>query len=190
MAVGIYGGSFDPIHLGHLITTQIVFEKRSLEKIIFIPSYISPLKQDSNALSYEHRCKMVELAIKSDPNFEMNDYEVKKGEVSYTIDTLIYLKNIYEELELIIGLDNLVVFEKWKNPDEIFNLAKIVVMVRHQDNLEIKRNRFFEQAIFVNTPNIEIASSDIRKRIRENLPIDFLVPGPVVDYIVKNNLYR
>ncbi len=190
MAVGIYGGSFDPIHLGHLITTQMVFEKRSLDKIIFVPSYISPLKLDAKAIDVEHRCKMVQLGIKSNPHFELSDYEIRKGDVSYTIDTLIHFKKIFSEIELIIGLDNLVVFEKWKNPDEIFELAKVIVMVRHQDNLEIQKNRFFEKVYFVDTPTIEISSTDIRKRIKENLPIDFLVPNQVADYIIKNNLYK
>ena len=190
MAVGIYGGSFDPIHIGHLITTRAVLEKRGLEKIIFIPNHISPLKQDGNALADIHRLRMVELAIKSFSYFEVSDYEILKGDVSYSVDTINHFKNFYEDLELIIGFDNLVVFDKWKQPEVIFELAKVIVMTRHSDEPEIIKNRFFEKAIFINTPNIEIASTEIRNRVRNNLPIDFLVTPEVSEYIRNNNLYK
>jgi nicotinate-nucleotide adenylyltransferase len=190
MAVGIYGGSFDPIHFGHLITTQSVFEKRGLDKILFIPSHISPLKQDICATDDYHRFKMAELALSPFPFFEVSDFEIKKNDVSYTIDSLRYFKNFYDEIELIIGFDNLAVFDKWQNPDEIFEIAKVIVMMRHMDNIQTGRNKYFEKAILIDTPNIEISSTDIRSRIKENLPIDYLVPTAVKEYISKNNLYR
>lgn len=187
--VGILGGTFDPIHNGHLITAQYVLEKRNLGKIIFIPCYISPHKTNLNTSEPEHRLNMVKLAVSNLPYFDYSDYEMKSKGISYTYNTLLYLKEKYRKIELIIGYDNLLVFEKWNQPDEILRLATLVVMKRKTD-IEEKRNRFFEKAILVDTPTIEISSTDIRERVRNNLPIDFLVPENVKKYIYKVSLYR
>lgn len=187
--IGIFGGTFDPIHNGHLITAQYVLEKRNLEKIIFIPCFISPHK--TNLISSEpiHRLQMIKLAVDSLPYFDYSDYELKSEGISYTYNTLLYLSEKYTSLELIIGYDNLLVFDKWNKPDEILELATLVVMKRKTD-IEEKRNRFFEKAILVDTPTIEISSTDIRERVRNNLPIDFLVPENVKKYIYETNLYK
>mgnify|MGYP000306633674 CR=1 FL=1 len=187
--IGIFGGTFDPIHNGHLITAQYVLEKRNLEKIIFIPCFISPHK--TNLVSSEpiHRLQMIKLAIDSLPYFDYSDYELKSEGISYTYNTLLYLSEKYSSLELIIGYDNLLVFDKWNKPDEILELATLVVMKRKTD-IEEKRNRFFDKAILVDTPTIEISSTDIRERVRNNLPIDFLVPESVKKYIYETNLYK
>jgi len=190
MSIGLYGGSFDPIHFGHLITTQAVLEKRNLDKIIFMPSYISPLKQDSVIVEDCHRLEMVRLATSQFPQFLVSDLEINKKTVSYTFDTLLELKNKYSDIELIIGLDNLLVFEKWHNPDKIFQMCKVIVMKRLADDLGTKRNKYFEKAIFAETPNIEISSTEIRNRVKNNLPIDFLVPARVSEYIYQNGLYK
>lgn len=187
--IGIFGGTFDPIHNGHLITAQYVLEKRNLEKIIFIPCFISPHK--TNLVSSEpiHRLEMIKLAINNIPYFDYSDYELKSEGISYTYNTLLYLSEKYSSLELIIGYDNLLVFDKWNKPDEILELATLVVMKRKTD-IEEKRNRFFDKAILVDTPTIEISSTDIRERVRNNLPIDFLVPESVKKYIYETNLYK
>ena len=111
--IGVYGGSFDPIHIGHLVTTRFVYEQRDLGKIIFMPCNISPLKTSNALSSPEHRLKMLELALEPFPFFEVSDYEILKGDVSYTLDTLLELKKTYDSIELIIGYDNLVIFYKW-----------------------------------------------------------------------------
>lgn len=190
MAIGLYGGSFDPIHIGHLITTQSVLEKRKLEQIIFVPSHISPLKQDAKPIADFHRLEMVKLAIENNPQFSFSDSEIQKENISYTIDTLLELKKKYAEIELIIGFDNLCVFDKWYKPEEIFELAKVVVMKRDVDNLSITKNSYFDRAIFVDTPTIEISSTDIRNRVKNGLPIDYLVPHKVKEYISQNRLYK
>lgn len=187
--IGILGGTFDPVHNGHLITAQYVLEKRNLDKIIFIPCYISPHKTELISSSAEHRLNMVKLAIDKIPYFDYSDYELKAEGVSYSYNTLLYLSEKYESLELIIGYDNLLVFDKWYQPDEIIRLASLVVMKRKTD-IEEKRNRFFEKAVLLDTPTIEISSTDIRERVKNNLPIDFLVPESVKKYINETNLYR
>ncbi len=189
-AVGIFGGSFDPIHHGHLITAQDVLIKRKLEKIILVPCYISPHKAALSYTSPEHRLNMVRLAVQDHPFFEVSEFEINKHDISYTYDTLVEFSKIYEEMELIIGFDNLLSFDLWKNPDGILEFAKLVVLKRHFEQKVKTHNKYFGKAVFVDSPTIEISASEIREKIRNNLPIDFLVPEAVKNYIFEHNLYR
>ncbi|MCA0387428.1 MAG: nicotinate-nucleotide adenylyltransferase [Bacteroidetes bacterium] len=191
MAVGLFGGTFNPVHFGHLITSQRVKELRNLDKIILMPCNISPFKtKKPDILDGEKRIKMLELAIGENPSYEISDYELKKGGVSYTYDTIVHIKKSYPDIELIIGFDNILDFHKWYKPEEIVKEAKLIVLTRKTDNREMKnKNSFFSEAIFVESPMIEISSTGIRERIREGLPIDFLVPRLVVEYIKKEKLY-
>ncbi len=188
--VGILGGSFDPIHLGHLITSYDVLEKRNLEKIIFVPCHISPHKTDQKPTEDNHRLNMVKLAIEQYPYFESSDYEIRKGEVSYTYNTLVELKKSYDQIELIIGFDNLIVFDKWFRPDDILQLATVVVMKREIDNVPVKHNKYFDSVILLETTLIDISSTEIRERVKNNEPIDYLVPSKVKEYISKHGLYK
>ena len=187
--VGIFGGTFDPIHLGRLITAQSVREIRNLEKIIFIPAFISPHKSDAKTSSAEDRLNMIKLAVDGIPFFDYSDMEIEKGGVSFTIDTLRELKNTYEELEFIIGYDNIFSFHTWKDPDEIMKLAKIIVLKRKSSHPPQFKNKYYHQAVFVQTRGIEISATDLRERVKNGLPINFLVPPTVMEYINKHNLY-
>ena len=187
--IGIFGGTFDPIHLGHLITAQYVLEQRKLQKIIFIPCNISPHKTMIKSTTSFHRLKMLRIALKDYPYFEYSAYEIDKGEISYTLDTLNELKKNYSEIELIIGFDNLISFDTWREPDKILELAKLVVMKRSVEK-EVKQiHKYFGEAIYVQTPTIEISSTEIRRRIIANKPITGLVPEKVKEYIQQFNLY-
>lgn len=188
--IGIYGGTFDPIHMGHLITAQFILEERNLNKIVFIPAYISPHKTQVLSVEGMHRIEMVKLAIDGYKYFQYSDYEINKGGVSYTIDTLHELKKKYEDIELIIGYDNLLSFDTWHKPDEIVTLAKLLVLKRKIGGDINQFNKYFSEAKFIDSPTIEISSTSIRERIRKNLPIDFLVPEKVKEYIISNNLYK
>ena len=188
--VGILGGTFDPIHAGHLITAQSVKEIRSLDKIIFVPAFISPHKTDIRTAGAEHRLNMLKLAIQGIEYYEWSDIEIKAESVSYTVETLKYFKNKFEHLELIIGYDNLIKFDTWKEPDEIIKLAALVVMKRNNTEEPKVKNKYFESAVFVDSPVVEISSSVIRERISNNLPVDFLVPLKVNKYIKETNLYK
>lgn len=188
--IGLFGGTFDPVHYGHLISAQSVLEERNLEKIILMPCHISPHKINRKSASHKDRLEMLKLAINNDQRFGISDFELMREGVSYTIDSLRILKQEYDNIELIIGLDNLLVFEDWKEPDEIFNLANVLILNR-KEGLEIKKqNKYFDRAIFLETPIIEISSSEIRRRIALNLPITFLTSPEVEQYIKKNGLYK
>ena len=188
--VGIFGGSFDPIHFGHLITTTFVYEFRNLEKVIFIPNYISPLKTDLKPTNAYHRLNMLKIAIEQYPFFTYSDNEVTKDEISYTVNTLLELKKSYENIELIIGYDNLIVFDKWRLPEKILQLAKVIVMKRKTDTPPSYKNKFFDQAIIIDTPTVDISSTDIRTRVSQGRSIDYLVPEKVKEYIYQNRLYK
>lgn len=188
--IGIFGGTFDPIHNGHLITAQSVKEIRNLEKIIFIPAFISPHKQDADPSRAKHRLNMLELAIEDIPFFECSDFEIKQHTISYTIDTLREFKKYYDKIDLIIGYDNIFQFHTWKEPDEILKLANVVVLKRKSSHPLDFVDKYVEAANFVQTRGIEISATDIRNRVHNGLPIYYLVPEKVLDYIFKNNLYK
>lgn len=188
--VGIFGGTFDPIHNGHLITAQSVKEIRNLEKIIFIPAYISPHKQHAKASSAQHRLNMLKLAVDDIPFFEYSDFEINQHTISYTIDTLREFKKSYDEIDLIIGYDNIFQFHTWKEPDEIFRMANVVVLKRKSSHPLDFVDKYVEAAHFVETRGIEISATDIRNRVHGDLPIYYLVPEKVLEYISKNKLYK
>ena len=188
--VGILGGTFDPIHLGHLITAQALLEIRNLEKIIFIPCSISPHKKNIRHSEAKHRINMVKLAVKGIPYFSYSEIEIKRGGISYMVDTLMELKKSFNKIELIIGFDNIEKFYTWKEPDKLLKLAKLIVMKRETEKEILVKDKYYKSAIFVKTPAIEIQSTDIRKRLKKNLPIDFLITKEVKNYILKNNLYK
>lgn len=188
--VGIFGGTFDPVHFGHLITARAVLEIRDLDKIVFIPANISPHKTDSTSSAAEYRLKMLQLAIDGISYFTISDIELNREGVSYTIDTLKTLKEKYKEIELIIGEDNLQSFHTWKNPEEILKLSKLTVLKRKFDRSSAVNHDYIEKAEFVETPVIEISGSKIRERTKNDLSIDFLLPENVKKYILKNNLYK
>jgi nicotinate-nucleotide adenylyltransferase len=190
MKVGIFGGTFDPIHYGHLITAVAVKEIRNLDKIIFIPSFIAPHKTDRISSPPEHRIEMLKIAIKGIPYFDYSDYEIKKEGVSFTIDTLKFLKNKYDDIELIIGYDNLLDFRNWKDPDEILKLIKLVVLKRKVQNEPIEKDKFYYASEIIETPTIEISATTIRERVKNNQPVNFLVPDAVMEYIKHFNLYK
>ncbi len=188
--IGIFGGTFDPIHHGHLITAQSVKEIRELDKIIFMPAYISPHKQHAKASSAQHRLNMLKIALDEIPFFECSDYEIKQQTISYTIDTLREFKKYFDEIDLIIGYDNIFQLHTWKEPDEILKLSNIIVLRRKSSYPIDYLDKYVEAALFVKTRAIEISATDIRNRVHANLPIHYLVPKNVEDYIYKNNLYK
>ena len=186
--VGLFGGTFDPIHLGHLITAQSVMEIRNLSQIIFVPTSTSPLKQEIESASTIHRLEMTKLAIQNFKSFSVSDFEINKSGISYSIDTIKHFKKLHSNLELIIGYDNFSVFDKWIKWEEILELVNVVVLRRFFENSGQSRLNS-DKFIFVDSPTIQISSTDIRKRHINNLPIDLLVQPEVLNYIKFNNLY-
>lgn len=198
MKIGIMGGTFDPIHTGHLIIGEYARTTLNLDKIIFVPVGLPPHKDNSKVSTSSRRLEMTKLAINSNSYFYLSSIEVDRKEITYTIDTIKELKKIYKEDELyfIIGGDSLFEIEKWKDFEQLIELCKFVVLERpgrtkeeiEQKKIELKLSYKIElEKIY--SPLIDISSTEIRERVKNNLSIKYLVPESVEAYIMYHKLY-
>lgn len=187
MKIGILGGSFNPPHTGHLILAQEAYEALNLDKVVFVPTNISPHKENNNEADASSRLAMIKLAVADNNIFEVLDIELKRGGVSYTIDTVKQLRQIYgnDELFLIIGSDLANSFSTWKDFGELAKLTRIVVARRKEHPLDSKDDFFV-----IDVTHIEISSSYIRQKIKKGESIQYFVPKAVAEYIEQHNLYR
>lgn len=194
--IGILGGTFNPIHLGHLKLAKAAYEEFSLEKILFIPSGNSYFK--NNVLDKTIRLEMTKLAVKDYDYFEVSSIETDRPGDSYSFETLNLLKKEYPNSELffIVGADSYMYMDKWKKPGRIFDNASVIVAVRDLTTInELKeRSLLYKKAYnarteFLSCPKIDISSTVIRKLVNEGKAIDQFVPANVKEFILKNKLY-
>ena len=193
----VFGGSFDPVHIGHIILARDIKEQLGADEVIFVPTAQAPLKERHRA-SAEDRLKMLQLALDKEENFIIEDYEIKRGGISYTVFTLEYLKKKYEgeELYLLLGSDSFLRFHMWKEPLRILQLAKIVVVDREgklkdvEEYIEERFKTFKERIILLSSRRIDVSSTEIRRRVREGKSIYCLVPEKVEEYIREKGLYK
>ena len=188
MRIGILGGTFNPIHMGHLILAEEALHKLKLDKVIFVPTLIPPHKTIEADIKPKDRLKMIELAIKDNPAFEVSTYELGSNKKSYSIDTLKEFRRVYgndAQLYFLTGSDSLKDLFSWKDVNEIFKISKFIVANRPGNPVsEVPK----EVETVVITP-IEVSSEDIRRRIREGRSIRYLVPEKVRQHIIKHKLY-
>ena len=192
MIYGIFGGSFNPPHVAHYIAARDVFEQTNVDKIIVIPSSISPLKDNESLPDPIHRFEMCKKTF-TDVIFSVSNIESKHaGKVTYTINTIRELANSHagNKLKLIIGADQYNQFRKWHEYKQILELAKLVVMNRGGVKMHTRKSSEIIPADFVKVTNIELSSTQIRQRIKERKSVRYLVSPQVENYINKNNLYR
>lgn len=193
MKLGVYGGTFDPIHIGHLIIADRVREILGLDKILFVPCANPPHKNNRNITPAVHRLHMLRLAIAGNACFEISEMEIERGGISYTVDTLEQLasQHAYKRAEIfyIIGADSLAEMTSWRNPERIFELCQVVVVNRPQAAPQVEFSDFRSKAIRLNTPLLDISSSELRRRAGDGKSIRHLVTREVEEYIVKNRLY-
>jgi len=194
----LYGGSFDPVHTGHILLARDAKEIVGAERVLFMPTYLAPLKEKHSA-SAEDRLNMLRLALEQEEGFEVSDYEVKKGGVSYTVDTLRHLRS--EGLEkpfLLLGADSALRLHLWKESLEVFRLSVILIAEREGRQREVisyMKERFphlkeGKDYLLIKTRRVDISATEIRNRIREGKSIYCLVPDKVRSYIEDKNLYR
>lgn len=201
--IGIYGGTFDPIHTGHLIIADQTREILGLNKVVFLPNGNPPHKKATKSNKF-HRLNMIKIAIEDNPCFEVSDIEIKREEPSYTYNTVLELKEIYnDELYFIIGADSLINLHKWYNYQELIKLCKFVVLPRVLENLETNKNPSdflkdwiinvlksdIERFIIIDFPMLEISSTIIRNNISNKKSIKYILPEKVIKYIYEENLY-
>ena len=195
---GIFGGSFDPIHYGHLMICEYIKEEMGLDKVIFIPTGNPPHKEIG--VSAEDRYEMVRLAISPNPDFEISDIETTRVNLSYTVDTIRELKKIYKEEKLyfLIGLDSLFQLKTWKKIGDLSQEIEFVVALRPgyidkeeiNNEIDFLRENFGTKINLIKTPLYEISSTDLRDRIHEGKSLRYLIPKKVLDYIEESGFYK
>lgn len=197
--VGIIGGTFNPIHLGHLILAENAFEEFQLDEILFIPSGISYFKDQSTILDKKQRITLTGEAIEDNPHFALSTIETDRPGNSYTCETLEELKKSNPDVSyyLIIGADSLFEIEAWKSPDIIMKNATILVAVRKGQSTEHLKEKseelmakYHSKIHVLACPYIEISSTDIRNRIKAGKSIHYMVTPQTEHYIKKHHLYE
>ena len=193
------GGTFDPIHNGHLILAEHSRTQFNLEKVLFIPTGKPPHKSEKDISSINYRYDMTLLATSTNPHFYLSPIEIQREGTTYTIDTIKYLHNKYENMELyfILGADSFYDIDKWKDYNELLNLCRFIVSKRPDiDNKQLEDksgelSQIYKDSIYIlEAPLIDISSTDIRNRVKSKLSIQYLVPETVRFYIEKNKLYE
>jgi nicotinate-nucleotide adenylyltransferase len=194
--IGILGGTFDPIHIGHLVVAEEARIKLGFNEVLFVPAGQPLLKPDRNITPVDHRVQMVSRAIASNPHFKLCTLEVEHPGPSYTVDTLLMLREqLGSETSLffILGRDTLAELPSWKEPKKLVQLCSLVVAPRlgakDLQHLETEIPGLLDKVIQLDMPVIGISSSGIRHRIAQGLPIRYLVPPEVQKYITEQKIY-
>ena len=197
--IGILGGTFDPVHLGHLIIAEEVRSNLGLDKILFVPAGVPWMRENEGVSTGKHRLNMVDLAVKSNPHFQSSSIEIDRQGVTYTADTLETLREDLDhevELSFIMGMDVLEKFHLWKSPETVVELCSLVI-VNRPGNQAVDVNEVVKKypeagakLRIINVPRMEISSSEIRERVRQEKSLKYLVSEEVIEYIDQNNLYK
>ncbi|MCL6580693.1 MAG: nicotinate-nucleotide adenylyltransferase [Firmicutes bacterium] len=194
------GGTFDPIHVAHLVAAEAALEQHRLDRVVFIPTGQPPHKPTDRLTPAEHRYQMVALATASNPRFEVSRVELERPGPSYTVDTLERLRLLYPpstDFFFITGTDAILSVETWREPERLFSLCRFIAagrpgFSRHEAERELRRleEKFGVTILEVECPALDVSSSDIRRRVAEGRSIRYLVPELVEAYIQKHGLYR
>ena len=195
--VGVLGGTFDPIHIGHLVAAEEARAQLRLDRVVFVPAGLPPHKLTEHVSSADHRLAMVKLAIVRNPYFTVSRVDIDRFGPCYTVDTIELLREEWGsdvELYFIMGSDSLADILTWHQPERLIRLCRLVVMERpgyRADMGELERllPGIASRVHFINSPQLDISSTDIQRRVRERLPIKYQVPEAVEDYIYEHELY-
>jgi nicotinate-nucleotide adenylyltransferase len=193
--IGLIGGTFDPVHIGHLVIADRAREQLHLDRIIFLPAGIPPHKQQGHHAHAAHRLAMLELALAGHANAAVSDRDIRPGRPSFTLDLLRDFDRDYPDADLffIIGGDSLRDFPTWHEPDAIIRLATLAVANRPgaevPDDVFLQVQGLKQAVAYVDSPLLDISATDLRNRVAAGLSIDHLVPARVIDYIAEHRLY-
>lgn len=200
MKIGIMGGTFDPIHNGHLMLGRYARDLFDLDEIWFMPNGNPPHKANESIESQtKHRVEMVRLAIQEEKQFVLELYEVNRKEVNYSYLTMEHFKKIYPEHEFyfIIGADSLFTLEKWKCPDRLLQTCVVLAAYRDgksheemEEQIEYLNQKYSADIRLLGTPDVDISSTEIRERLKEDAYVQSIVPSAVYHYIMENHLFK
>ncbi len=192
MKIGVFGGTYNPPHMGHLVAAESVREQLCLDRVFFVPSFINPQKLESEVASGEHRLEMLRLAIGENAGLDVSDVEIRRGGLSFTVDTLeeFHRQLPAADLHFLVGVDNLPAFNSWKDPERILTLATVVAMTRPGFNAGENPLVSERQMRLCVVPEIGICSTEIRERVRTGRSIRYLVPSSVAEFIRQKGIYR
>lgn len=196
--IGVIGGTFDPIHYGHLAAAEEARVRTNLERVLFVVAGLPPHKLDEEVTPVEHRLAMVSLAIASNPLFEISRVDVDRPGPSYTVDTISILRERWgqeTEIHFIMGLDSLVELPTWHQPQRLIQLCRLVVVRRPRFEIDMAELEASVPGIssrmeIIDMPEVDISASELQQRVREDLPIKYQVPEEVERYIEEHELYR
>jgi nicotinate-nucleotide adenylyltransferase len=194
MRLGIYGGTFDPVHYGHLLAAEQCRERCALDELWFVPAAVPPHKQDESITPGRQRAEMLELAVAGMPQFRVSRIELERSGTSYTVDTLAELKQLDPSrvLFLILGADSVSDFPTWREPRRIAELATLLVVNRGRTPPDLNCLSDLigsRPPVVVPMPAVDLSSTDIRRRVRERQSIRFMAPRAVEVYIQQHQLY-
>jgi len=189
MNIGLYFGSFNPIHVGHLIIANHIVQHTDIDKVWFVVSPQNPLKPSHTLLNEYHRLHLVELAIKDNPKFKVSNIEFQLPKPSFTIDTLTYLKEKFpqEQFSIVMGSDSFQNLPKWKNAELLLAEYKIYVYQRPKFEVDLSH---YTSVFGVQAPHLDISATFIRKQIKAGKSIQYLVPDEVSAYIEANHYFK
>lgn len=198
MKIGILGGTFDPIHYGHLLLAETAYDRFGLDKVLIMPAGDPYFKADRGISPDPDRAEMVKLAIADNPHFEYSDLELSREGDTYTVETLQMLKEQQPEDEfyLIVGSDVLLQMDKWYRPQEIFQMATVLSSCRNVENSQLNsrmdylRKKFGAKVVNLYMPNIDISSTDIRDKMKHDMSVRYFLPDAVIAYIKEHELYK
>lgn len=195
--IGIMGGTFDPIHIGHLILAMEAINYKNLDEVWFIPTGNPNFKQDKNVTDKQKRFEMVKIVTQDNKKFNVCDYEINKNGVTYSWETMKYLRENYDyDFYFIMGEDSLMSVETWENAEDFLKNTKILACIRRQEEmskLDVKIDDLKSKGYFVEkipTSFIDISSTKIREKVQTNQDFRYFVPNQVFEYIVRNKLYE
>ncbi len=188
MKLGIFGGSFNPVHHGHLIIAQRAVEALALDRLLLVPSHTTPGKKSAPMASPEDRLQMVRIAVRGNPVLKASPLEIERGGISYTIDTVRALDRPGRKLFLLLGADSARGFPRWKNPREIAEICSVRIAGRPATP-GAQMPKYIGRETGIPGPLLEISSTEIRKRVAKGLPIRYLVPDGVDRFVRKRGLY-
>lgn len=192
MDIGLFGGSFNPPHIAHLIIAEVVRDQFALDEVWWIPNATPPHKPEDELVGVQHRLTMTRRAVESNPFFHLCEVEVQREGTSYTVETLQVLQERYPDTDfgLIIGSDSLDHFDEWHRPDEIAERVPLIVYKRPGGIESVAEPCFANRVRYAAAPVMEVSGTEVRARRRAGRSIRYLVPDPVRTYIETHGLYR